>query len=677
MLCQTYKSFVIITVLICAFASVSHAAKVVSIVLCQDVTEEGGPVAVTETFSPDTPQIQALVTVEEADAGALVKGTWVSIDAIETPNYTIDEAEAQFESAGGGTIYFSVTKPASGWPTGNYRIDVSINGQMASSASFKIVSEADQPVPEGSQDASASEQATSDAELSPEDQEKLQALEAARQAGILNEEEYNRKKNELMQEAGGTTANTTHVPNENMIIPPPLPPTGHFYQTSRGVSFWCPPGWTIQEKQDKLQLLPANPSSIADAPAEYYFLNIQQTQSKELQNLNSPLVLQYVQAQMESLSSLLKPESSPTSIKAQNGVGLIYNWESDILKGLGITLGAKAYVGYANNCFMTLVGFGPKELIQAREQELNQVFASLGASGLPGGPPPVSVPPAGSPQANTGGNTGSGSVLPPAGAGVLIDLGPGLKLQCPAGWQPYQEPERVILRHGTIPGTIVILIHTDTTLQQVQANMQIGISEPTARLTPVTAIQMHGSSAVAADYSGMVDGQPMKARGIGTFSPNGGAYIIAMAPPNQYGQPLASAAASVAAGLQYTQVQASPQASNLVQHFAGPWWSYNEGATQTAYLSPDGRFSDSYEYSAHVENTDQYGNVSSTGDVYNQEGSSGRWSVRGDINRGVLTIMYNDGTQDVLNYQVHVANGQTYYSEYYFEGQLWSKGSPP
>lgn len=796
MFSKGYKSIVTITVLIWALTFISNAAATVSIVFCQDATQEGEPIAPAEIFPPDVPQILAVVTVEEADAGALVRGIWVSVDAIEIPDYPIDEAEGQFESAGGGTMQFSISKPNNGWPIGNYRLDVTINGQPVNSAPFKIIAEVNQSAPGGSHDAS-----TSEAGLSAEDQEKLQALEAARQAGILSDEEYNRKKAELMQ--GGTSATTeitSPAPQPNVITPPLLPPAGQFYQTSQGISFWYPAGWTVKEVQDKLELLPANPLSIAGAPTEYYFIKTQTIGGQGPQSLNDPLIQQYVQVQMQTLSALLQPMGSPVPINAASGSGLIYNWESNILKGLGITLVARTYVGYANNRLTTLVGFGPKELVQAREQELNQVFASLGSGTVQGGSLTASVPSVGGPQANTGGPGFSGSSapagqadvsgnytlsadgatltlvlnqdaqgnvsgalsstsgaqyqisgqvsegvaagicqnnqgsmyfeaelqgsqlffafigigssnmpdyndtrelvfsragsspstaptpptlagppvvapgLPPAPTGALVDLGGGIKLQCPAGWIAQQGDGNVVLRHSTIVGAIVILPHMMSTYQQVQQNMLEGVVDENARLSLVSALQPLSNNAVAGEYSGVVDAQQMKAHGIGTFSPHGGGvFIIAMAPPNQYGQQLIDAARSVAAGMQYSQ----PQTSNLVQHFAGHWWSYNDGAYQRVYLYPDGRYSDSYEYSVSAENRDQYGDVTSSGTSASHQQSTGRWTVQGDVNRGVLTIIGNDGAQNIYNYRVHIENGQTYYTEYWFEGQHWKKGPPP
>lgn len=790
MLSQSRKFLVTVTVLICALTSISSAVETVSIVLCQEISEaDGTPIGAAETFNNDVSQIQAKVIAGDCPAGTKVKGVWVSVDAIDVPNYEIDAVELVFQEAGGGQAFFSLSRPDNGWPMGNYKLDIYIGDQLAQSAPFSIIAGTVEQVTETT------------ADVDTVTAEKLQALEQARQAGILSEEEYNRKKTELMQESAGTVANTTNAPQGNVITPPPLPPTGQFYQTSHGVRFWYPAGWTIKDDNNKLQLIPENPLSIADAPTEYYVINVQKIGGNQLQNLNSPVIQQYIQTQIKSISAILKPKGSPDSIAAQSGPGLVYNWESDILQGLGITLTAKTYVGYSNNCLTTLIGFGPKELVQAREQQLNHVFTSI-ASGQ--GQDAISVgsdPLFTNPQSNTGGNTANpapnmqtgfngtytltnqgttltltmnqnaqgvitgnlssttgvqyqlnGQVEEDVAAGIctssegvvffegelqgnqlmlsLINVGAGnmpdynkarqlifIKSQAasarpaqpmpqptppqqgtnqsaratsatlgdpswgfsfaaPQGWTGQKTAQNITLTNSSIAGTIVVFPHTDSSLQQVHTNMQQGLVEESVNLSPVTQITRLNNNTLAADYSGMVNGQQMKARGVGTFNPNGGgAYIVALVSPQQYSQQLANAAESIAANMQYSQPRTS---SNLVQHFAGQWWTYNATTAvyETAHLGADGSFSSSSEYSAHVEATDGYGTVTSTGDVYSSDENSGRWIVRGNIDSGVLIITYPDGSQDHLNYQVHIENGQRT-NTYSFDGQVWHKGDPP
>lgn len=123
------------------------AARVVSVTLCRDVDQSGTvPINITDRFSPDSPALHALVTVADAAAGTVVKGAWVSVDAISTPNYQIDAAEVTMKEAE-GTLHFSLSRPNNGWPLGNYRLDVYLNGRLATMATFSIAAAEKQSAP--------------------------------------------------------------------------------------------------------------------------------------------------------------------------------------------------------------------------------------------------------------------------------------------------------------------------------------------------------------------------------------------------------------------------------------------------------------------------------------------------------------------------------------------------
>jgi len=737
-------------------SSVVMATQVTSIVLCEEISEaDEVPIGVAEMFNADVPQIQGIVTVGDCPAGTKVKGAWICVDGIDVPNYEIDAAEAVFQEAGGGLAYFSLSRPDNGWPTGNYKLDVYINDQPTQSAPFSISAAATEPITE------------TVPEIDATTSEKLQALDAAYQAGILSEAEYNQKKAELLNQT-------------NINTPAPSLPSGQIYQSPLGISFWCPPGWTVKEINQKIELLPANKLSFGTIAAEkYYIYGVQ----AGVQPIGDGYVRQYIEPQLKILSPLLASTGSPTQIN--NGNALVYNWETNILEDLQIKLAARAYINTSSNKTTILVGFGSKPMLDARDGELRQILNSAGSGNTQPAPPNSMMS---NPTLQSSGFNGtytltnqnttltltmnqntqgviSGNLSSTTGAqyqlngqvedGIAVgmctsaegavyfegqlqgnqllfnmieigvnnmpdynnarqlifiknqttytqppqptpqptypqqgtsqpaqatstmlgDPGWGFSFAAPQGWQGQKTPQSIVLTNSSIVGSIVVFPHTDTSLQQVHMNMQQGLVEEGVQLAPVTQVANMGNNAVAADYGGIVNGTQMKARGIGTFNPNGGgAYIIALASPEQYSQQLANAANSIAANMQYSQPQTS---STLVQHFAGQWWRYNEGATLTAYLSPDGRFSDTYEYTAHVENRDQYGDVSSTATILSNEQTTGRWSVRGDTNRGVLIITYDDGTQDTMNYQVHVENGQAFYNEYLFDGQLWNKGPLP
>jgi hypothetical protein len=135
----------IVTALVSALVLVSltslpaaSAARIVSITFCEQVSEDGTvPINVMNRFGGDAPSIHAVIAIEKAKKGSTIKGAWISVDAIETPNYEIDAAEATAPS-GDAVVHFALSRPNNGWPQGKYKLDVYIDGEFAVSAPFSV-----------------------------------------------------------------------------------------------------------------------------------------------------------------------------------------------------------------------------------------------------------------------------------------------------------------------------------------------------------------------------------------------------------------------------------------------------------------------------------------------------------------------------------------------------------
>jgi hypothetical protein len=105
-------------------------------------------------------------------------------------------------------------------------------------------------------------------------------------------------------------------------------------------------------------------------------------------------------------------------------------------------------------------------------------------------------------------------------------------------------------------------------------------------------------------------------------------------------------------------------ASDLVQHFAGAWKNYTQYTENLVVLNPDGTYGQRY--------TSSYGSEES-GSAAGESHAQGTWTVRGTREKGVISFVGNDGTSSDYEYQVHVENGEVYWSEYYFNGDLYGK----
>ena len=92
----------------------------------------------TTTFAP-TDVFYAVADLANAPQGTKVEAKWTAVNATDTePNLefqtqTLDITEESFS----GTIYFQLSNDE-GWPTGQYKVDLYLNGTLAQSAEFSV-----------------------------------------------------------------------------------------------------------------------------------------------------------------------------------------------------------------------------------------------------------------------------------------------------------------------------------------------------------------------------------------------------------------------------------------------------------------------------------------------------------------------------------------------------------
>ncbi len=264
---------------------------------------------------------------------------------------------------------------------------------------------------------------------------------------------------------------------------------------------------------------------------------------------------------------------------------------------------------------------------------------------------------------------GQGGAPPPSGAAVSDPAWP-FTFAVPSGWK-YQKTERgAVLGHDSIPGLILVMSHEVGNLQELQAEMNQGIQEEDLQLMPTGGLQRAGTNALVGEYTGMAQGTQVRARGIGVLSPGGGgAYIIAMTTPQAFGSPLVSAAEAIAQSLR----PAATDASDLVRHFAGTWVTMTKSTQTMITLYPNGTFARRYEAGYSGQFSNSLGQNTGAWGTARDEHAQGRWTVRGTRQQGVLVLTDRNGSQATVRYQVHVEKGQTYWREYFFDGNLYGK----
>ncbi|HGJ67334.1 TPA: SHOCT domain-containing protein [bacterium] len=484
--------------------------------------------------------------------------------------------------------------------------------------------------------------------------QKLQALESAHDAGILNDEEYNRKKAELLSQSAITpqTTASSEIPS---VISLPQKKQGKTYNSSNGFSFWYPDDWNIKDEEGSIQIIPSNPTMSGGVVVELYYVIMEDIIGTNISQPYDPQIIEYLSGQLQSLSPNLQLTGKPTPVKTNSGDGTMLDWE--VTSPTGDVVMARAFVNIINEKALIVLGMGLKNTILSRDQVIRQIFTSLGIG-----------------KAQMDINK-SESIQPVSssqiGAGEVGDPNWGFKFTPPESWKYQKNTSMIILGHDTIAGMILVMPHISKNIQELQSQMQDGLQEDETQLMLTGTLKTMGDNILYGDYNGVIDGQQVKARGIGTLSQyGGGAIIIAVTTPDKYSIQLINPAETIAKSMQYFKVDVS---SELMQHFVGTWTNYTKNTSTQITLSKDGSFSENYEASYSGNFSNQYGNDMGGWGTARQDQSQGRWTVRGDRQQGTIIITKNNGEQITLEYKVHVEKGETFWNEYLFNGDLYGK----
>jgi len=135
---RTIKVIILSTFILSFLPSAVHATRIVSITTSKAVAEPGTiPINVTDQFSPDTPEIHNVLGLENVQAGTKIKADWIGINIADTPNLNIGSLEVVLKGTD-KKAQFTLMKPETGWPVGKYKIDIYINGKLATVVPFSV-----------------------------------------------------------------------------------------------------------------------------------------------------------------------------------------------------------------------------------------------------------------------------------------------------------------------------------------------------------------------------------------------------------------------------------------------------------------------------------------------------------------------------------------------------------
>jgi hypothetical protein len=258
-------------------------------------------------------------------------------------------------------------------------------------------------------------------------------------------------------------------------------------------------------------------------------------------------------------------------------------------------------------------------------------------------------------------------------AQTLSDPAWGFSLTTPRGWKSQSAAEGAILGHDRIAGAIIVMPHNALDMETIAQYFQEGLEEENIQLTLADEPQTVAKNALSGHFAGFYQGQSVKAKVIGVLGAEGGggAFIIALTTPEQFGSDLTNAADALAKSLR--AAKPAEVSSGIESHFIGTWVTSTTNTERRVTLFPDGRFAMNYEASYSGRSNDQQGDQTMAWGQASGKGSQGQWKVRGTREKGTLTLIYNNGETATIPYRVHVERGEVYWGEYWFDDQLYGK----
>jgi hypothetical protein len=94
--------------------------------------------AAKNVFNPKTAKVYLTGKLQDMPAGAKVKAVWIAEKTnAAPPNYQIDATE-HTTSRGMNNASFALSGPNAGWPVGDYRVELFINGKKAGTHRFSV-----------------------------------------------------------------------------------------------------------------------------------------------------------------------------------------------------------------------------------------------------------------------------------------------------------------------------------------------------------------------------------------------------------------------------------------------------------------------------------------------------------------------------------------------------------
>lgn len=257
----------------------------------------------------------------------------------------------------------------------------------------------------------------------------------------------------------------------------------------------------------------------------------------------------------------------------------------------------------------------------------------------------------------------------------------GLSFIIPEGWIGREVEKGYLIGHNTIPGFAFLFTHQEKSIDAIRVQAQQGIQDENGTaLTLSSALSNFGQNGIGGEYTGTLEGSPVKAYIISLISPYGsGINIMAASSQTEYNQVHRELAEKLAEHVKFTKPEVSPvmmewkkALSNAKLTYMDSY--YSSGAATDGGYTTGGGYSDKKIIDLCAQGFFKYKSSSQTnidvgGAFANSSGKAGgdgNWEIIGNAQGGaVLRLNFNNG--EVYEYSLTnqgsdiYLNGKKYY----------------
>lgn len=237
----------------------------------------------------------------------------------------------------------------------------------------------------------------------------------------------------------------------------------------------------------------------------------------------------------------------------------------------------------------------------------------------------------------------------------------GVEFTIPQGWIGQETAMGYILGSQTEAGAIFLSSHQSTSLETLRQEAMKGIYEEGLQLNIDGALENLGENSIGGNYAGMLQGQTVKAYGVGLINPHGrGVSILAVTTPQMFTERHRQLAKEIASTMRFFKAEASPVVNEWKNALTNARLTYMD-----SYSTQGGGYSNKIVidlcpgYFRRNKNNSLNADVGGVfGSGHSGDQGSGTWQVIPDASGDpILELTFTDG--QVQEYRLQYVNDQT------------------